>query len=171
MYKILDPKQANELRLRRHGWLSPEYELTDEKGSYGKLSYSMFNTRRANVVTISGSWTFEFENVFSRAILIIDQNGVINGRATQGWFSRKVILTMETGFTAEFYRPAFFWLWEYIWDSPGYGKIMRIKSSLLSIKSTVYLEQSMAPAAIIPLLIFLGAHLTLLRRRRRAQRG
>jgi len=167
MYKIPDPKQTSVLHLRRHGWFSLEYELTDETNSYGKLLYNFISKRRATAITATGTWTFGFEGIFNSNILITDESGIVIGKVTRDWFSRKRFLTMQTGFQAEFYRPVFFWLWNHIWDSPGYGKIMRIKSSPLNIKTTIYLDQSMTPVALIPLLIFLGAHLAILRRRRR----
>ncbi len=170
MYKILDPKQTNVLYIKRHGWLTPDYELTDQADSFGKLSYGFFSRRIGTAVTAAGTWTFVFEGVFSRTILIIDENGSVMGKATRDWFSRKRLLTMETGFQAEFYRPRFFWLWDYAWESTGYGKIMRIESSILNLKSTVYIEQSMTPVALMPLLIFLGAHLIVLRKRKKAAR-
>jgi hypothetical protein len=168
MYDLLDTKKTNELCLVRHGWFSPEYELTgNAAGSYGKLSYNSLSRRKATAVTAACSWTFKRESFFSRTILIIDQNGVTIGEATRDFFSRRTILTMQTGFRAEFYRPSI-WSREYIWESEGYGKVLHINCPLLSLKRTVFIDQSMTPAALIPLLIFLGAHLTILRKRRRA---
>jgi hypothetical protein len=168
MYKILDTKQTNVLYLIRHGWFGAQYELSDNADSYGMLSYEFFSRRTGTAVTATGTWKFEFEGAFSRTILIVDENGIVIGKATRDWFSRKTLLTMETGFQAEFYKPRWFGLCEYIWDSTGYGKIMTINTSFFNFKSTVNIEPGMTPVALIPLLIFLGAHLTILRRRKRA---
>ncbi len=170
MYKTLDTKNITQLQLLRHGWFTPEYELTDQVDSFGKLSYGFFSRRVATVVTAAGTWTFQFEGAFSRTITIADGAGTIIGKTTRDFFSRKRLLIMETGFQAEFYRPNFFWDWEYVWESAGYGKIMRIKNCPWKFKSTVYIEQSMTPATLMPLLIFLGAHLIVLSRRKKAAR-
>jgi hypothetical protein len=169
MYKILDPKQTTELLLIRHGWLSPEYELTSNADSYGILSYNGISRRNATATSGTGTWVFRREALFSRTILITDQNGILIGKTTRDWFSRRNFLTLNSGFQAEFYRPLF-WFREYIWESKGYGQIMHIKHFPLNLRDPVYIDQSMAPPALIPLLIFLGAYLTILRSRRRAAR-
>jgi hypothetical protein len=169
MYKILDPKTTTELSLIRHGWFSPDYELTDGAESYGRLSYSMLSRRVATAVSATSTWTFAFKQLFSRTILIIDQNGAVIGEASRELFSRTRILNMQSGFRAEFYRPVIF-SWNYIWVSEGYGQIMNIKMYPFTLKSVVTINQSMAPPALIPMLIFFGQHLTILRRRRKGAR-
>lgn len=167
MYTILDTKKVNELFLLRCGWFNPEYELTDKVYSYGKLSYSGLSRRKAIAVSAIGTWIFKCEGLFNRTILITDENGKYIGKSTRDWFSCKRLLMLQTGFQAEFYRPLI-WSREYIWNSEGYGKIMHINTQLLGLKNTIYIDQSMAPQALMPLLIFFGGHLTILRRRRRA---
>ena len=167
MYKILDLKHINELLLLRKGWFSPEYELTDNAGSYGKLSYNGLTRWRAKAITANTTWIFQREGLFSRTIWIMDENGMQIGKATRELFERRELLTLQTGFQAEFYRPSI-WSREYVWESTGYGKIMHIDSSPFSLKDIIYIDQSMTPRALIPLLIFFGAHLTILKRRRRA---
>jgi hypothetical protein len=167
MYKVLDTKCTNELLLLRMGWFSPEYELTDRADSYGKLSYGTLTRLRATAITANTTWIFQRDGLFSRTILVTDENGVFIGKATRELFGRRTVLTLQTGFQAEFYRPSI-WSREYVWESSGYGRIMHIDSNLFSLKDTIYIDQSMTPPALIPLLIFFGAHLTILRRRRRA---
>jgi hypothetical protein len=167
MYDILDVNKTSELYLLRQGWFSPEYELTDKVYNYGKLSYHMFSRRKATATTASSTWIFKREGLFSRTILVTDENDVFIGKTTRDWFSRKRLLILQTGFQAEFYRPSI-WSREYIWNSEGYGKIMHIISNPFNLKDTIYIDQSMTPASLIPLLIFLGGHLTILRNRRRA---
>jgi len=167
MYTILDTKQVTELSTLRHGWFSPHYELTDGTYSYGELSYDWLSRRWATATTATGSWLFKRDGIFSRTILIVDQNGVYVGKTTRDWFSRKRSLTLQTGFKAEFYRSSLLYP-EFVWESSGYGTIMRIKSFPFNLNDTIYIDPSMTPASVMPLLIFLGMHLTILRRRRRA---
>jgi hypothetical protein len=167
MYQTLDPKQTTELVLLRHGWFSPEYELTDRTDSYGNLTYEFLSRRTATVASATNTWIFSYKELFSRTILITGQDGAVIGETTRDWFSRRRLLTMQSGFQAEFYR-RWFVPWEYIWESEGYGEIMRIKRYPLNLKDKIHINQSMAPPALIPLLIFLGAHLTILRRRRKS---
>jgi len=151
----------------RKGWFSPDYELTDNVYSYGKITYRRLSMYKATVVTAADTWMFKREGIFSRTLLITNQDGVTLGRATQELFSRKIVFTLQTGFSAEFYRPSI-WAREYIWESSGYGKIMHIHSSPFSLTDTIYIDQSLAPATVIPLLAFLGSYLIILRRKRQA---
>jgi hypothetical protein len=169
MYKTFAPKQTNQLQLIRHGWLDPEYELTDNTYSYGKLVYNWLSRRTAMAQSADNKWLFKLGFIFSRSILITDENGVSIGKTKRELFSRRTALTLQSGFTAEFYRP-YFLSREHVWESNGYGTIMRMKSYPFLFKDTIAIEQSMTPPALIPLLVFLGAHLTILRRRRRAAR-
>ncbi len=167
MYKVLDTKRINELLLLRKGWFSPEYELTDKAENYGQLSYNGLTRWRGIATTANTTWIFQREGLFSRTIWIMDENGMQIGKATRELFERRMLLTLQTGFQAEFYRPSI-WSREYVWESAGYGKIMHIDSYPFSLKDSIYIDQSMAPSALLPLLIFFGAHLTILQRRRRA---
>jgi hypothetical protein len=151
----------------RKGWFSPEYELTDNVYSYGKITYQLLSMYKARVVTATDTWMFKRESIFGRTLLITNQDGVILGRANQKLFCRKTILTLQTGFSAEFYRPSI-WAREYVWESGGYGKMMHIHSSPFSLTDTIYIDQSMAPATVIPLLTVLGTYLIVLRRKRQA---
>ncbi|MDB4919077.1 hypothetical protein [Mucilaginibacter sp.] len=167
MFKALDTKKVSEFFMIRKGWFSPEYELTDNVYTYGKITYHRLSMHKATVVTATDTWMFKREGVFSRTLLITDQDSVTVGRATQELFSRRIVFTLQTGFSAEFYRPSI-WSREYIWESGDYGKIMHIHSSFFSLKDTIYIDQSMVPVTLIPLLTFLGSYLIILRRRRKA---
>jgi hypothetical protein len=169
MYKIFDPKQTNHLLLLRRGWISPEFELTDQVNAYGKLSYQWLSRRMAVAESATNKWVFRLGMLFTRTIAITDETGAFIGETKREIFSRRTILTLQSGFTAAFYRP-FFFSREHIWESPDYGTIMRTTSYPFMFKDEIIIEQSMTPPALIPLLIFLGAHLTILRRRRRAAR-
>jgi hypothetical protein len=168
MYKELDSKQVNQLSVIRHGWWGPRYELTDGNNSYGNLSYQGISKRYATVETAAGKWTFSFAALFDRSILITDEKGMVIGESTRDFFSRTRTLKLQSGFTADFYRPSI-WSRQYVWQSVGYGKIMTITNRFpFTLTTGVYIEQTQTPAHIIPLLIFLGTHLTILRRRKRA---
>jgi hypothetical protein len=169
MYKTIDTKQPNELLLLRQGWINPEFELTDKVYSYGKLTYNGILRRNAMAIAADNTWQFKFGPVFSRMLLITDQSGAIIGETKRKFFSRSRTLTLQNGFRAKFYRPSI-WSREWVWESAEYGVIIRMKSYPLQFKDKIATEQSMAPAALIPLLIFLGAHLIILERRRRAAR-
>jgi len=163
MYDKLDIKKTNELYLVRQGWFSSAYTLTDKVYNYGDLSYNRFSECKASAVTASGGWTFKREKLFSRTILITNENGWLMGKISCDWFDRKSLLTLETGFQAEFYRPSI-WSGQYVWHSQGYGKVMHIVSSPFCLRDTIHIDQSMTPPSLIPLLIFLGGHLTILKR-------
>ena len=167
MFRTLDTKKTTELFIVKQGWFSRDYELTDNVYSYGKITYHRFSMYKATAVTAADTWIFKRESIFSRTLLITDQDMAPLGRATQGPFSRRVVLTLQTGFSAEFYRPSI-WSREYIWESGAYGKMMHIYSSPFSLKDIIYIDQSMVPATLIPLLTFLGSYLIVLRRRRQA---
>jgi hypothetical protein len=167
MYRILDTNATNELLVLRKGWLLPDYELTDRTNSFGRLSYNGFSRRKAVAITANAKWKFQRESLFSQSVLITDENGIPIGKATRNLLERRTILTMQTGFRAEFYRPSI-WSREFVWESSEYGKIMHINSYPFSLKDTIFIDQSTVSRAFIPLLIFLGVHLTILRRLRKA---
>jgi hypothetical protein len=168
MYAILDTKNTKEFYLVRQGRFSPEYELTDNINSYGKITYHRLSRGKARAESVNCTWVFQRRALFSRAILITDENGAIIGEVSRGWFSPRAILTLQTGFRAEFYRTSIFSR-ENIWESASYGKIMHIKSFLFSLTDIIYIDQSMTPVALIPLLTFLGSYLTILRRQRKSR--
>jgi hypothetical protein len=167
MYTILDTKNTNELFLVRKGWLSPQYELTDNAFSYGQISYEGLSRHKATARTENNVWKIRSENAFKRSTTVMDEDGVLIGQTTQEWLSRKVTLTLQTGFTAEFSRPSI-WSGNYSWKSEGYGEIMCINNSFFSLMDTIHLNKSRTPLTIIPLLIFLGSHLIILSRQRKA---
>jgi len=169
MYKAFDPKQTNELLLLRNGWLDPNYELTDRTYNYGRLSYNWLSRRTAWAESANNKWLFKLGFIFSRSITITDDKGVLIGETHRPFLSRTTTLTLQSGFRADFYRP-YFLSREYVWEADGYGTVLRIRSYPFLFKDEIYVEQSMTPPAFIPLLIFLGAHLNILRRRRRAAR-
>jgi len=167
MFKLLDIKTNSELFLVKHGWFSPRYVLTDDAVSFGSISYEGFLRRKAVAETATNTWLIRTLDLFSRTISITSNNGTLLGTADREWLSRRVVLTMQTGFTAEFYRLSF-WSRQYIWTSVGNGKLMQITSNLFNTKVTINIDKSTAPPALIPLLIFLGEHLIILRRRKKA---
>ncbi|MCC8425467.1 hypothetical protein [Mucilaginibacter sp. UR6-11] len=168
MYQELNAGKTNELSLQRRGWLFPEYTLTDNTFNYGKLSYKGLSKRNATVCLAGHEFSFNFERIFSRAILITDEKGMVTGKCTREPFTRTRILTLKSGFSARFYRPSFFSR-EHVWDSEGYGKLMGITNHFpFSLTTDIHLYQSQTPASIIPLMIFLGAHLIIVKRQQRA---
>lgn len=167
MFDILDTKHRTELFLVRKGWFTPIYELTDDAGTYGRMEYSGLFRRSAIVTTAETTRLFNWPGPFTRTVIITDGTGAEIGRAVRGWFSHTVSLTMQTGFKARFGKAGAFSP-DYIWEADGCGKVMEIMSYPLRCKDTVNISSSMAPQAIVPLLIFLGEHLIILRRRRKA---
>src|ERR1700679_1923993 len=101
MYKVLDTRRTNELLLLRKGWFSPEDELTDSADSYGKLSYGGLTRLRAMAITANTTWIFQREGLFTRTILVTDENGVFIGKATRELFGRRTVLALQTGFQAD----------------------------------------------------------------------
>jgi hypothetical protein len=168
MYKELDVSKTNELSLQRRGWLFPEYTLTDDTANYGMLSYEGLSKRNAIAQVAGHVFRFNFEYFFSRTILITDEKGIVIGKCTREIFSRTRVLTLKTGFSAGFYRPSLFSR-EHVWESEGYGKIMDITNHFpFGLTTDVHLYQSQTPASVIPLMIFLGAHLIIMKRQKRA---
>ncbi len=164
MFEVLDTRKTSELYLVRKGWFSPEYKLTDNTYCYGEIKYHRLSNRKATATSANETWIFKRDGIFSRTLLITDQNGALIGKATQNWLARRIILTMQTGFAAQYYRPSI-WSWNSIWTSGSYGDIMHFSSNPFSLKDTIYVDQSTAPQTLIPLLTFLGAYLIILRRR------
>jgi hypothetical protein len=168
MYQQLDTTKTNELSLLRRGWWSPEYDLTDGMVKYGQLSYEGISKRNAIAALANNVLRFNFDSFFSHTILITDASGTVIGQCTREFFSRTRVLTMNSGFTASFYRESIFSR-EYIWGSDGYGKVVSMKNNFpFTLTTDVYVYPTKTPAAVIPILIFLGAHLIILRRRKRA---
>jgi hypothetical protein len=168
MFEVLDMRKTTELYLVRKGWFSPEYELTDYAYCYGEIKYHRLSNRRATATSANETWIFKRNGIFSRTLLITDQNDGLIGKATRIWLGRRTILTLQTGFEAEFYRLSI-WSRNSIWTSGSYGDIVHFNSNRFSLKDTIYIDQSAAPQTLIPLLTFLGAYLIILRRRRAAR--
>ena len=167
MYSILDTKTAGELYLVRQGLFNTEYELTDNINLYGKLSRQRSFRRNATAISATNTWIFQRGPLFSRTILITDAKGEILGKTTRKWISRRTLVMLNTGFTAEFYRPFIFHR-ECVWQSERYGKIMTIKKDLFSLTSVIRIEPADIPGQPMPLLIFLGSYIAILSRRRKA---
>jgi hypothetical protein len=154
MYQELDTHKTNELSLLRHGWWSPEYDLTDNMVNYGQLSYEGISKRNAKVALANNTLRFNFESFFSHTILITDASGTLIGQCTREFFSRTSVLTLQSGFTTNFYRKSIFSR-EYIWESGGFGKVMTIKNNFpFTLTTDVYVYPTKTPAAVIPILIF-----------------
>lgn len=166
MFKALDIKTAGELFLVRRGWWNPEYDLTDNAFVYGTLAYRSLSQYKAIAKTNDAGWIFRSAGPLSRVVTISDLDGVMIGTTSSGWFSRRIQLLLQSGFRAEFYQPSI-WSGDYIWSS-GDGQIVQITSSVFRSKDTVNIANNATPVAVIPLLIFLGKHLIILRRRRKA---
>jgi hypothetical protein len=157
MYNTLDTRKVTELNVVRHGWLNPEYDLTDGNYSYGKMKYTGISKRRPVAETGTEQWRFVFEGFTRRDFIILDKNGAQIGKLTRELFSRTNLLTMETGFTAHFRHTSFFSRTS-VWEADGYGTIMHIKNPFFAARYPVTIAQSATPQALMPLLIFLGVH-------------
>ena len=169
MFKELCIKDAPHLWFVRRGLFNREYELTDRTHLYGKLSYQWLSRREAVAQTATQKWSFNLA-IFSRTLTITDETGAIIGEAEREYFSRTYTLNLKSGFRARFHRPSIFSR-EHIWESEGYGKIATLENNFpFSLDNDVYIEPSQAPPTVIPLLIFLGMHLAVYRRGRRAAR-
>jgi len=164
MYATLDTKSTNELYLQRKGWFSREIELTDNAAyDYGKIKCHRLSRHIATVITAANTWIFKRAQNSGRYISVTDANGVVVGTATRDIFSRVTILSLQTGFVAKFYKPSI-WSLHYVWKSDGYGEIMHIDGRSFSLRETVSIDQSRTPVSLIPLLIFLGSYLVILKK-------
>ncbi|HVW96210.1 MAG TPA: hypothetical protein VHA56_09605 [Mucilaginibacter sp.] len=167
MYKTVDTKRNNIFSLTRKGWWQPCYTLTNGAENFGRMCYKGISRRTAIVKTATDEWHFYTPVLFSRNIIITDANGVEVGRASRIWFSRRISLSLQTGFHAEFNIPSIFSR-KYVWTADGCGRIMEINSTFFGWEDSVTVNNNLAPQTVIPLLIFLGKYLSILRRRRRA---
>jgi len=165
MFSKLNTKLNTSLALVRDGLFSRHYVLKDAGATYGEMS---FHTPWVVFVeTAEAKLTMAPAGLFSRTINILDIGDQIIGTATRPCLSRKVNLTLQTGFKAIFYRRNIFSR-EYVWEADGIGEVMEISSSVFSWTDNITIQNSMAPQNVVPLLIFLGRFLITLRRRRRA---
>ena len=170
MFKELCIKDTPHLRFVRQGLFNPDYELTDGNGLYGVLSYRWFARRQATAYTAAHKWLFDSHLFFSKTISIMDETGAMIGLAEREFFSRIYTLNLKSGFRAIFRRPSIFSR-QYIWEAEGYGRLITLENNFpFGLDNDVYIEQTQAPATVIPLLIFLGMHLSVYRRGRRAAR-
>ncbi|MEO6149923.1 MAG: hypothetical protein ABIN95_08515 [Mucilaginibacter sp.] len=168
MYSVYNNRNIATLYMIRHGWLKPEYELTDNVHSYGRLTYKWISAkRRAFVEMADRTIGFRFEGFWKTSLVITDSNEDIIGKLTMKPFKRRSILEMNSGFKATFRRVSF-WKSQYVWESDMYGPIVRIHSPSFSSTDNILIEQSTAPVDVLPLLAFLGLHLIIIRRQREA---
>lgn len=167
MFSKLNTKINTTLALVRDGLFSRHYVLKNDGSTYGEMN---FHTPWVVFVeTAESKLTMAPAGLFSRTINILDIGDQIIGTATRPWLSRRVNLTLQTGFKAIFYRPNIFSR-TYVWEADGIGEVLEISSSIFSWTDTITIRNSMAPQSVIPTLIFLGRFLITLRRRRRAAR-
>lgn len=165
MFNKLNTKLNNVLLLVRDGLFSRHYVLKDDNGTFGEMS---FHTPWVVFVeTAEAKLTLAPAGLFSRTINILDNGDQIIGTATRPWLSRKVNLTLQTGFKAVFYRRNIFSR-HCVWEADGIGEVLDISSSVFSWTDGITVQNSTAPQNVIPLLIFLGRFLITLRRRKRA---
>lgn len=165
MFSKLNTKINTSLALVRDGLFSRHYVLKDDSAVFGEMNFHtpwvvFFETAHAKL-------TLAPAGLFSRTINILDKGDQVIGTAHRPWLSRKVNLTLQTGFKAIFYRRNIFSC-EYTWEADGIGEVLQISSSIFSWTDTVTIQNSMAPQTVIPTLIFLGRFLITLRRRKRA---
>ncbi|MFD2872059.1 hypothetical protein ACFS5N_06250 [Mucilaginibacter ximonensis] len=170
MFKELCIKHTPHLWFTRSGWFATEYQLTDGTDIYGVLNYEWFSRNQCDAQTAAHQWHFSFWSLFSRELTITDGNGEVIGSAERELFSNTYTLNLKSGFRARFYRPSIFSR-RYLCESEGYGPLITIENNFpFGLNNDVYIEESQAPASVIPLLIFFGMHLTIYRRGRRKRR-
>ncbi|RYZ98635.1 MAG: hypothetical protein EOP47_18870 [Sphingobacteriaceae bacterium] len=168
MFTPYSNRNIATLFMVRHGWVNPEYELTDKVYSYGKLRYKWISARRrAFTETANENWQFRFEGFWKTSLLITNNNDEVIGKLTMKPFKRKAQLLMNNGFAAAFRRTSF-WRSKHVWESDINGPILRIHCPAFSSTDHITVEQSTAPADLIPLLVFLGIHLIIISKQREA---
>jgi hypothetical protein len=168
MYTAFTNRNIQQLFVHRQRIVNPEYELTDDMYSYGKLTYKWLSMRRKATVDIAnGSWNFQFESLWKTSLQITNQNEEVIGRLTHKLFSQQYHLVMNDGFTATF-RKLSFWKPKYVWEDAMQVPIIRIESPAFRSTDNIFIEQGHTPADKIPLLAFLGIHLIIIRRQREA---
>ncbi|RVU03123.1 hypothetical protein EOD41_04095 [Mucilaginibacter limnophilus] len=168
MFTKFTNRNIQQLFVHRRGMINPDYELTDEMYSYGKLSYKWLSMRRkAAVETADSTWNFQFKSLWKTSLEITNQNEEVIGTLTTKVFSWSYTLVMNSGFTAVF-RKTSFWKPRYVWENAMQAPIIRIESPVFKATDNIFIEQGTTPVEMIPLLAFLGIHLIIIRRQREA---
>lgn len=168
MYSEIASLKTNFLSVIRKGWFRRTFELTDGNESYGQISYPGFFKRKASVKTASGFWIFHHKNFFSRTILITNANGLTIAKLDRYWFSSNALLQLENGTIYKFSRLSF-WNRKFEWADDQQKQLLTFKGRLFSkIFLDITLDKNTRPDSLLLLLCFLGTHLILLKRRRKA---
>ncbi|WP_299287691.1 hypothetical protein [uncultured Mucilaginibacter sp.] len=157
---------APNLKIIRTRWFRANFKLTDGKATYGELVYPYFFSKKAVVKTASASWVFR-QKFFSRTISITDENSLNVGELRMKWFGRSAKLHLKNGPVFSFTRPWFF-IRQYFWLDNQQEQIASLKPHFFSRTIDVSFGKNLQSDTLPLLLVFLGTHLIVLKRRRRA---
>lgn len=163
--------QGTELKVTRNGFFRPTYILSDDLYTYGDITYTG-TFRWTSILTIAeDSWTIRRKGIFSRTLLIYNNNAAYVGSVTPEIWNRKIKLIMENGFAADFYNKKILSRTN-TWISDQYGDIVSIQTNIWGFKTpfkVVIEPNSLQPVPELPLLTLLGINLVLLKQAQAAQ--
>lgn len=157
---------ATRFKMIRKGWSRGSIELTDGKATYDELSYPFFFRKKASVKTASNLWTFQ-QKFFSRTIFATEANSLAVGELNLKWFSKSTEFHLDNGSMFTFSRPSF-WKRQYFWLDDQQEQVATIKPYFFSRTMDISFEENLQSDTLPLLLAFLGTHLIILKRRRRA---
>ena len=164
-YRNFDQVKTSELFITRHKWMFPYYELTDGQFVYGKMSYKGSFKRYAIIETAQGIWTIKRKGLFNRSLLLNRNEEETIGTITPEIWKRNVAIRLDNGFEAAYqYKKLFTRSFSLM--SETLGDILHITQKPFGIKKplTVTVEPIKQKFDVnIPLLIFVGVHIILLR--------
>lgn len=171
MFARFDNRNISKLNMQRHGWLKPEYELSDDMRSYGKLTFKTISFKHVGWAEVAdGILNFKLEGFWRNRIKVTDSNDAVIGTLKIKSFSFTSVFTLADG-TELLLKKTSFWKARYRWESSMHGPLLNIRINAFSKTDEVFIEQSTAPLNWVPLLTFLAFYLIITKQRQAAASG
>lgn len=169
-FRSFDQLRTNQLTVLRNGFFRPSFELTDGQFSYGKLSFPNLWKTTVLLEAEKQTWTVKRKGIFSRLLIIYDNNGMELGVVTPEVFKRTVKLSMNNGFEAAYLYKKIITR-TFSLTSDQYGDILDIKTVVWGVKKPFEITadlDKLKKLPEMPLLALLGVNLILMKQRQAA---
>ncbi|MBE9583794.1 hypothetical protein IM792_04985 [Mucilaginibacter sp. JRF] len=171
MFSKFNNRNISKLYMQRHGWVKPEFELRDDVYSYGKLTFKTVSIKHAGTATLAdGLLNFKLEGFWQKRVSVVDGNDVLVGKLKIKAFSSTAEFILADG-TIFYLKRSSFWKARYTWRSDAHGPLLHIHCHAFTKTDEVFIEQSTAPLAWVPLLSFVGFYLIITKQRQAAAAG